>query len=384
MADRVQDWVRLVDELYPVADAAAWDSVGLQVGDPTDEVGTVLMCLDVTVETLGEAVARKAQLVVAHHPLLFRPLDRLTPDSAAGRLALDAARARIAVLAAHTNLDVAHAGTTAPIMSVLGIADSRPLAPAPARPFVKVVVFVPVGSTDAVLAAAFAAGGGAIGDYDECSFRVTGTGTFRPSAAANPTLGERERRNEVAEDRVEVVVPAAAMAPVVTAVRAAHPYEEVALDVYPLAAIATEPAAPKGLGRVGDLDRPLALRDVAARLRQGLPSPLLRMAGDPDRMIRRVAACGGAGDALIGAALSSGADVYVTGDLRHHVTLDALTMGMAMIDAGHYATEAAALPAFADSLAAAAAARGLGARLLASDTSTDPWLVDGGQEDQQR
>lgn len=380
MTDRVEDWVGVVDASYPVADAASWDSVGLQVGDPAETVEAALVCLDVTEATLTEAADRGAQLVIAHHPLLFRPLERLTPASAAGRLALRAARAGLAVVAAHTNLDVAVDGTSAPIMRLLDIDDDRPLVATTPAQYVKVVIFVPVESSRGVLAAAFGAGGGGIGEYDECSFRVTGTGTFRPSADANPAVGERQRRNEVREDRIEVVVPAAAASRVVAAVKSAHPYEEVALDVFPLAGIGADAAA-KGTGRIGDLDRPLALRDVAARLRTGLPSPLLRVAGDPARMVTRVAACGGAGDSLIGAAMGAGADVYVTGDLRHHPTLDALTMGMAMIDAGHYATEAAALPAFLQRLRDEAARRGLQARLLASQTSTDPWIADAGEEE---
>ncbi len=382
MADRVESWVALVDELYPAADAQSWDSVGLQVGDPADPVEAVLVCLDVTDATLAEAVHRRAQLVVAHHPVLFRPLERLTPDVPAGRLALRAAQERIALLAAHTNFDAAVPGTTAPILDALGVVDVRPLLPVDADEYVKVVVFVPVEDTEAVLAAAFGAGAGGIGEYDECSFRVSGTGTFRPSSAANPAVGERNRRNEVREDRVEVIVPRARMRAVVEAIRNAHPYEELALDVYALASIAAPPVASKGLGAVGDLAQPMSLADVARRLRGGLPAPHLRVAGDPGRMVSRVAACGGAGDSLVHAALASGADVYVTGDLRHHVTLDALAMGMAMIDPGHHATEAAALPTLIDRLAQAAADRGLEARLLASATSTDPWLADGGEEDQ--
>jgi dinuclear metal center YbgI/SA1388 family protein len=381
MPDRVEDWVELVAAAYPVADAQPWDNVGLQIGDPADPVAAVLVCLDVTAETLDEAAARGAQLLLAHHPLLFRPLERLTPATAPGRLALRAARAGVAVVAAHTNLDAAADGTTEPIMRALGITDSSPLEPVSPTAFSKIVVFVPVEKTQAVLTAAFAAGAGGIGAYDECSFRVTGTGTFRPSAQANPAIGEREQRNEVAEDRVEVVVPTTRARAVAGAIEQAHPYEEVALDVHNLAAVGG--AAPaKGVGRGGELDQPLPLREVAARLRDRLPSPLLRTAGDPERVIQRVAACGGAGDSLIGAALASGADLYVTGDLRHHVTLDALTMGMAMIDAGHYAPEAAALPALIRRLTEAAVERGLQARLLPSELSTDPWLVD--QEERQR
>ena len=375
MVERVAEWLAAIDGAYPFAHAAGWDSVGLQVGDQHDDVSGVLVCLDITAATIDEAVAAGANLIVAHHPLLFRPLDRLTPASAPGRLALSAARAGVNVVAAHTNFDAAADGTTAPILALLGIEDAGVLEAAPVEGYVKIVSFVPVASTSAVLSAAFAAGAGAIGEYDECSFRVTGTGTFRPSAQANPAVGAREERNDVAEDRVEVIVGRAGARHVVAAITEAHPYEEVALDVYPLEGIATAGGGQIGLGRIGTLPQPLTLRELALRLRDGLPSPLLRLAGDPDRVVTRVAACGGAGDSLIDAALRAGAELYVTGDLRHHVTLDALTQGMAVIDAGHFRTEVAALPALVQRLRDTAADRGLKARLLASEVSTEPWRV---------
>lgn len=384
MADDLRGWLTVLDAVYPAADAAAWDNVGLQVGSPDDGVTSILVCLDVTPRTLAEAQDRGAEVVLAHHPLFFRPLERLTPATAPGALALDAARRGLSVVAAHTNFDVAADGTTGPVMSALGIADAAPLvATPPAEDVVKLAVFTPVEDTGAVLAAAFGAGAGTIGEYDECSFRVQGIGTFRPSAAASPAVGERERRNEVAEERLEVIVERRVLGEVVRAVVSAHPYEEVAFDVYPTIPVASAGPSTKGTGRVGDLEEPLPLQELAERLRTALPSPHLRFAGDPQRMVRRVAACGGAGDGYIGAALAAGADVYVTGDLRHHVTLDALTQGLAVIDAGHYATEAPALSTLIATLEQAARQHGLTARLLASAISTEPWVgrTGGKQED---
>ena len=380
MADRVGDWLALLSALYPPGDAESWDNVGMQVGDPEGTTEAVLICLDVTPATLAEAVEHGAGLVIAHHPLLFRPLARLTPDTASGRVALQAAQAGIAVAAAHTNLDAAPDGTTARIMELLGVDGAVPLQPSREpghQGTFKFVVFVPRDATQDVLAAAFAAGGGRIGEYDECSFRVGGTGTFRPSAAANPAVGEREQRNDVEEDRVEFVVPAQAWGAVMDAVTAAHPYEEVALDVYPVLGRPPSdvPAVRKGLGLFGQLAQPMALAEAAQRLRDGLPSPHLRVAGDPQRMVQRVAACGGAGDSLIDSALRVGADLYVTGDLRHHVTLDAMTQGLALIDAGHHATELPAMTTLLQRLQQGATERGLAARLLASQVSTDPWTA---------
>ncbi len=371
MAERVRDWLELVHSIYPPGDAESWDSVGLQVGAPDDPVSRVLVALDVTADTLDEAAEVGADLLLAHHPLLFRPLERLTPETASGGLALRAARQGVAVVAAHTNLDVAIPGTTDPIVTALGLVDVTPLIPRSGEARCKLVTFTPVESTDAVLAAMAAAGAGVIGEYEECSFRVAGVGTFRPSEAANPAVGERSVRNEVDEHRLEMVLPRGRLSAVVSALVEAHPYEEVAYDVYPLV---DEPSG-KGLGRVGRLPEPLALRAVADRLAEALPAPHLRVAGDLERRVERVAACGGAGDSLIDAAVRSGAEVYVTGDLRHHPALDAMALGLALIDAGHYATEAAALPAVVSILEERSRERGLEASLIPSRVRTEPWAA---------
>lgn len=370
-ADRLADWVALVDERYPQRDAASWDATGLQVGDPDDAVHGVLVCLDVTAATLDEARRHGCDLIVAHHPLLFRGLERLTPGTAAGRLALSAARAGVGVLAAHSNVDVAVPGTTEPITGLLGVGGLEPLQPTPPPEALKLVTFVPVEDTMTVLGALSAAGAGVIGEYDHCGFRVRGTGSFRPSPQAHPHLGERGELNEVTEERLEVDLERADLEAVVTALWDAHPYEEVAYDVYPLA---SPPAAGgKGLGRVGALAEPLTLREVCDRLVDGLPAPFLRVAGELEAPVRRVAACGGAGDALIGAARSAGADCYITGDLRHHPTLDARTQGLAVVDAGHGAVEHAAMRTVAETLSADAGTAGLGAPVHRSALPGEPW-----------
>ncbi len=372
MADRVVDWLSLLHEQFPPEDAAAWDKIGLQVGDPTDAVERVLICLDVTEAVLDEARRLGASLILAHHPLLLRGLERLTPDTAPGRLALRAARQGLSVVAAHTNFDAAEVATTTPIVELLGLERVRPLDGRldTGGQIVKLTTFVPSEHTSGVIAALSDAGAGVIGEYAECTFRVAGTGTFAPSDAANPAVGERGQRNEVSEDRLEVEVRRDRLTAAVAALWDAHPYEEVAYDVYELL---DDRAPVKGLGRVGDLPAEMSLRVVADRLAQGLPSPHLRVAGDLDRPVRRVAACGGAGDSLIGEAISAGADVYITGDLRHHPVIDARTLGLSLIDAGHDATEAAALEGLRATLIAEATARGLSAELELSAVPSTIW-----------
>jgi dinuclear metal center YbgI/SA1388 family protein len=371
-ADTVRDWLTLVHERYPPAEAASWDHVGLQVGDADWPVERVLVTLDVTGAVLDEALDGPATLVLAHHPLLFRPLAALTPATAAGRLALRAARGGVAVAAAHTNLDVARdgAGTSDPVVTVLGLTEVRPLTTELRDgDRAKLVTFVPPEALDVVLDALSSAGAGRIGEYERCSFRVRGTGTFRPLPGADPYSGQGVgQAAEEEELRLEVELPLRSTGAVVAALLDAHPYDEVAYDLLPLL-----DGAMIGFGRVGRLPAPRPLAEVAAAIRDRLPAPHLRYAGDPSRPVTTVAVVGGAGDSLIGAVLGAGADVYVTGDLRHHVTLDALEQGLAVIDAGHHATEVAALPAWIERLTADASQHLLNAPVVASRVPTVPW-----------
>ena len=369
--ETVGDWLALVDDLYPSAQAASWDNVGLQVGDPAWPVERVLVSLDVTAAVVEEAADGPPTLVLAHHPLLFRPLSSLTPATASGRTALLAARASVAVAAAHTNLDVSRdgAGTSDPIARVLDLSQVRPLTTELREGGrLKLTTFVPPEAVDAVLDAVSAAGAGRIGEYERCSFRVKGVGTFRPLAGADPYSGTVGVDAAEEEYRLEVELPRRAAGGVVRALVDAHPYEEVAYDLFPMV-----DGAEVGFGVIGRLPAPTPLSEVAATIERALPAPHLRYAGDPDRPVDVVAAVGGAGDQLLPAALAAGADVYVTGDLRHHVTLDALEQGLALIDAGHHATEAAAMPAWLERLRAAAGRRGLEATVVASSVPTVPW-----------
>ncbi|MEX0953520.1 MAG: Nif3-like dinuclear metal center hexameric protein [Nitriliruptoraceae bacterium] len=373
-SNTVGAWIDVLHARYPPSRAEPWDNVGLQVGDPDWPVERVLVSLDVTAAVLDEAADGAPTLLVAHHPLLFRPVTNLTPASPAAALALQAASSRVAVAAAHTNLDVATdgTGTCQPVADLLELRDVRPLTTARDESSdVRLVVFVPAESLDAVIDAMSAAGAGVIGDYERCTFRVAGTGTFRPGVAADPYRGEVGRDARVDEFRLETAVATRDLAGVITAMQEAHPYEEVAHDVYPLA------AAPRpGIGLVGHLPDTMTLGAMSIRIRDDLPSPHLRTAGDRERPVTTVAIVGGAGDSMIDAAIAAGAQVLVTGDLRHHVTLDALQQGLALIDAGHHATEWAAMARVVDALAADGRRQGLQATVLASRTPTDPWAAD--------
>lgn len=369
----VADLVDLVHRRWPPATAEPWDNVGLQVGDPAAAAASVLVALDVTAAVLAEAAELGAGLVVAHHPLMFRPMASVQAGDPVGGLVLRAAVQGTAVLAVHTNLDVAAAGSPSDVVAdLLDLADRRPLRGAGAgavpQTAYKYVVFCPVEATGKVLDAAARAGGGVIGNYSYCSFRTPGTGTFLPEEGARPAVGEVARLNEVTEERLEILVPADRLAAVQAAVVAAHPYEEVAADTYPL-----HTGTGLGLGRVGRLRAPAPLTTLAERLREGLPAPGLRLAGDPGRRVEQVAVLGGSGGDEVATAVAARADCYVTGDLKHHQVLTALAAGMACIDATHAATEQVALPGLAGQLRADAAAHGWAVQVHLSTVPPHPF-----------
>jgi dinuclear metal center YbgI/SA1388 family protein len=361
-APTVGDWLHALDELFPPQWAEGWDNVGLQVGDRSWPAERVLVALDPTAEVVAEARERRCGLLVTHHPLVFRPLERLDLADHVTRVAVDAVGARIAVAAAHTNADVARPGVTDALAEAVGIEVTGVLGQTPSGTRVKLVTFVPPEATAKVLDAVVAAGGGTIGEYTHCSFRVRGTGTFLPSERANPVVGERGELAEVEEDRLEVVVPRERMANAVEALVDAHPYEEVAYDVYQLA------GGSLGLGRIGRLPEPITAAALAERCRERLGSQV-RTAGDPERQVRTVALCGGAGAFLIPDAIRAGADAFLTGDLKYHQALDAAAAGLTVIDAGHHGTERPFVPVLARRLADA----GPGGEVVVSDRSTDPF-----------
>ncbi|MFP5345634.1 MAG: YqfO family protein, partial [Actinomycetes bacterium] len=273
------------------------------------------------------------------------------------------------------NADVAVPGVSDALARVLGLQHLRPLAPDPGDPRDKLVVFVPVDAAHAVLDAMASAGAGVIGEYERCAWTTTGTGTFVPSDRARPQVGEPGRREELAETRVEVAVPRALRQRVVAVMRQAHPYEEPAFDVYELAG----ERGPRGIGRVGELAAPTTLERFAEHVARVLPGTAqgVRVAGDPAATVRTVAVCGGSGDSLFAEVRASGADVYVTADLRHHPASEAREHAAGgrpyLVDVAHWASEWPWLHGCVDRLVAALESRGTTVEVEVSRMRTDPW-----------
>jgi dinuclear metal center YbgI/SA1388 family protein len=287
----IRDIARVLEAWAPPGLAQSYDNVGLQVGDPAQEVAAVVVALDLTPAVMEEARAVGATLVLTHHPLLFRPLKSLTPSHWAGGLALRLAQAGIALYSLHTNLDAAPGGVSFALAEHLGLEGVRFLEPMD-NLLVKLATFVPLTHLEAVRTALAAAGAGQIGHYDACAFASTGTGYFRATAAANPFVGTPGGGVErVDEARLEVQVARWHLPAVVAALRASHPYEEVAYDVYPV----QQPAPQAGLGAIGHLPVPESLPAFLHRVVERLETGSLRYVGDPTTTVRTVAVCGGAG-----------------------------------------------------------------------------------------
>ncbi len=318
------------------------DNVGLQLGDPSGNVRSVLVCLDLSEKVSREALSKKIDLIVTHHPLIFRPLSAVTTSDVAGRIILMLAAKGVSVYCAHTNLDTAQGGVSFALARRLGLDDVTFLSPL-TNTMAKIVVFVPETHLDAVMDAMEKTGAGKIGEYSSCSFRTRGTGTFRGSSRTQPYAGSAGKLEEVEETRLEMIAPRADVQAIILAMKAAHPYEEVAYDVYPL----DNPDPNVGVGAIGTYAKALPRSQFLKRIETQLGARAMRMSASAKKAIRRVAVCGGSGSDLLDHAIRAGADAFVTADVRYHRFHDA-TDRILLVDAGHYETEHVILEPIAD------------------------------------
>lgn len=373
MRPTLRELMAILARAYPPDTAAEWDTaIGLTCGDPNVTIDRVLLAVDVDPATVTEAIQTGAGLLLTHHPLLFRPVQSVAADTPRGGLVHRMISAGVAHYAAHTNADVAATGVNVALAELLGLSGLRPLVPLPAPALDKLVVFVPAGDEAAMIAALAAAGAGRIGDYAEAAFTGSGVGQFRPLAGALPAIGAVGELERVVESRIEMVLPRSARAGVLAALRAAHRYEEPAFDLIELA----PSSSPIGSGRVGELAEPVTVREFAAIVAARLPATVsgVRAAGDPDRLVRTVALCGGAGGGYLPDAAAAGADVYLTADLSHHVVSEyvAVPGNPAVIEMSHWAGE---WPWLARAAEMIEIATGGTVAATVSTLCTDPWTV---------
>jgi dinuclear metal center YbgI/SA1388 family protein len=340
----VKDIQDIIERWAPKAIAWEKDNVGLQVGDPATRVSGILVALDATERTIAETKQRRANLLVSHHPLLFKPIYSVTPGNETGRCVQSLIRERVALYSAHTNLDFTRGGTSFALADALGLRRVDFLL----RSYQiqkKIVTFVPRDHVESVMRAMAEEGAGSIGNYAYCSFKTEGKGTFKGNEASKPAAGNRGLLEEVSEVRLEMVAREWDITRIIDALKRAHPYEEVAYDVLPTENVSGE----YGMGIVGELDRPMDLGAFLSLVKKSLGTHALRHTGGVGRKVRRVAACGGSGSDLTDHAISQGCDAFITADVKYHSFHHAAGR-IILVDAGHFETELPVVHAVAQRL----------------------------------
>lgn len=323
---------RELEAWAPKTFAYDWDNVGLQVGSISDKTEAVLVTLDVNDAVVDEAIRLGANVIVSHHPMLFKPLKTIDFNTPKGKLVRKLIKHDITVYASHTNLDIAEGGVNDLLAEKIGIENVQPMVVTHEEPLYKLAVFTPVDHVNEVVDALSEAGAGHIGNYSHCTFQAPGTGTFKPLEGANPYIGTQHKIERVEELKIETIVPETLLKNVVEAMLKAHPYEEVAYDIYPL----KNEGKKYGLGRIGTLKEVVNFHQLIEMTKKVLDVRHVRYVGDLDKQVKRVAVLGGSGEKYIHKAKQLGADAYITGDVTFHQAQDAKDNGLALIDAGHY------------------------------------------------
>ncbi|WP_195572715.1 Nif3-like dinuclear metal center hexameric protein [Paenibacillus sp. 1001270B_150601_E10] len=368
MLAKGQTITQWMEKLAPKSVAMPDDRIGLQLGSLQRDVSNVLVALDVTDEVVDEAIALGAELIIAHHAIIFRPLKDLQTDTSQGRLYEKLIKHDIAVYISHTNYDIAEGGMNDLMAEALDLRQTKVLWKTGEDKLEKLVVFVPKSHADSVRTAILDTGAGHIGDYSHCSFNVEGEGTFKPLEGTNPFIGSTGTVEQVEEVRIETIIPSSIKSRVLRAMLKAHPYEEAAYDLYPVSLN----GKPYGLGRVGKLEQPKPLAEVVELVKERFEVPYVRVVGDLNTSIRKIAVLGGSGGRSVNHTLFHGADVLVAGDIDYHTAHDALVAGLCIIDPGHNA-EKIMKKSVAARLQAMAEENGASTVFHASHIATEPF-----------
>jgi dinuclear metal center YbgI/SA1388 family protein len=330
---RLREITAFLEGLAPLMYQESYDNSGLQVGEYAMEVTGALVTLDITEEVIDEAIRKQLNLVIGHHPVIFGGLKSITGRNMAERVVQKAIRNDVAIYASHTNLDVIRNGVSGRICEVIGLKSTRILDPVAGK-LKKLVVFVPSAHADKVRQAIFDSGAGVIGNYDSCSYNIEGQGSFRGGEGTDPFVGEQGKLHFEPELRVETIFPEHVRGRVITAMLQAHPYEEVAYDIYPL----DNKYAEVGLGMIGEMETPVEETEFMELLRERFKTGVIRHSALLGKKIRKVAVCGGAGSMLLRKAISEKADIYVSGDFKYHQFFDAEGK-IVIADIGHFESE---------------------------------------------
>ena len=329
----IREITSYLELIAPPSFQESYDNAGLIIGDPETEVSAALITLDVTESIVDEAIETGCELIIAHHPILFKGLKRLNGNTYVERCVIKAIKNDIAIYACHTNLDNITGGVNSKICEKIGLTNLKILVPAKEK-LLKLVTFIPQGHLEIVRDAVFAAGAGEIGKYDKCSFSLEGLGSFRGGDEANPYVGERGEFHLEPEARFETILTSHIKNRVIGALLKAHPYEEVAYDLYPL----ENSLADVGSGMIGELPGAENEIDFLSRLSEIFGCKCIRHTYLIGKPVRRVAVCGGSGSFLLSAAIAARADVFITADMKYHDFFDAEEK-IIIADVGHYESE---------------------------------------------
>jgi dinuclear metal center YbgI/SA1388 family protein len=334
---KVKDIAAVVEKITPLGLAQSWDNVGLLIGDPEQNVKNVLLTIDVTQAVVAEAKELETDLILSYHPVIWDGLKKIRTDGPA-RSVHEIIRSGISVFSIHTALDAVGGGVNDGLAEILGIQDPKPIGDyvqyAP-QEYYKFVVFVPVEAMAQVANAVFEAGAGWIGNYRNCGFNTEGTGTFLPLEGANPAIGQKGKFEQVHEARFETIVPADKVQAVVEAMKKVHPYEVPAFDIYKL----FDYASRFGLGRIGPLAEPLRLDRIIEAVKRRTGAKAVGLVGDQKRLVRKAAVCAGTCGEILNLIIAAGADLYLTGELKHHQALAAQEAGLTCICLSHTVSE---------------------------------------------
>lgn len=327
--------IEILNELAPSFLMDSWDNSGLQIGSRECEIKKILVSLDLSKHSLDLAIKENVDMIITHHPFIFEKLKNIELDDRQGKMIEKIIKNDIVVFSMHTNLDICDGGVNDVLSSALGIENLTPLSSFKRDKLYKLSVFVPTDKIDTVKDALGRSGAGFIGDYSHCTFSTQGIGEFLPHDNTNPFIGTSGVLERVEEEKIETIVDEHKLQTVIREMIKAHPYEEVAYDIYPL----ENKGKLYGYGRVGTLREPITLRVFSEFTSNTLSCESLKTFGDLNKEISRVAVCGGSGACFIEDALREKADVFVTGDIKYHDAQKALELGLSLIDAGHYETE---------------------------------------------
>lgn len=373
MAATVKDIIRIMETVAPLRLAEEWDNVGLQVGQKDQPVQKIRIALDPLPDVVAEACRNDADLLITHHPLIFQPLKFLDFNTPAGSLIRMAVQHSLSIFSAHTNLDSAAGGINDILARKIGLSNLKVLEKAkePATAC-KLVVYVPAEYEQKVLDAIFETEAGKIGEYSCCSFRNMGKGTFRPSALAKPFSGISGEVSHADEFRIELAVQKDDIASVIEHIRKTHPYETMAYDVYEIQNKTQN--SDEGLGRIGELDENMELAAFALKIKKSLGLKSVKVAGKPDLPVNKAAVCSGSGSGLMRRFISSGAQVYISGDLRYHDARDAEAANLGLVDIGHFASEKLIVETLAERLREALFKTGMDISVEACGIENDPFI----------